>query len=61
MARLCCAHVCMVLLYGFMGELGVVVMSVTEVGAVLGSAGGDQQQCLLVAAADSQHDALKRI
>ena len=61
MTRLCCAHVCMVLLYGFMGELGVAAMSVTEVGAVFGSAGGDQQRCLLVAAAGSQHDARKRI
>ncbi len=51
----------MMLLYGFMGKLGVAAMSVTEVGAVLGSAGGDQQPCLLVAAAGSQHDALKRI
>ncbi len=61
MARLCCAHVCMVLLYGLMGELGVAAMSVTEVGAVFGSANADHQRCLLMAAAASQHDALKRI
>jgi hypothetical protein len=59
MARLCCAHVYMVLLCGFMGELSAVVMSLTELGAVLGSATADHQRCLLMAAAASQHDALK--
>ena len=61
MACLCCARAYAVLLCGFIGELGVAAMSTTEVGAVLGSAGGDYQRCLLVAAADNQHDTIKRI
>lgn len=60
MVCLCVAHTCMMLLRGFMGELGLVVMSVTEVGTVLGSPGVDDQRCPLAAAAGSQHDALKR-
>lgn len=61
MACLCCAHVYVMLLYGFMGELGLAAMSVTEVGAVFGSPGVDDQRCLRVAAAGSQHDARKLI
>jgi hypothetical protein len=58
---LCVAHAYMMLLRGFMGELGPAVMSVTEVGAVLGSAAVDHQPCLLMTAAGSLHDALKLI
>ena len=58
---LCVAHAYMMLLRGFMGELGPAVMSVTEMGAVLGSAAVDHQPCLLMTAAGSLHDALKLI
>lgn len=51
----------MMLLRGFMGELGLAAMSVTEVGAVLGSVVVHHQRCLLVAAAGSLHDALMLI
>ena len=44
-----------------MYELGLSAMSVTELSAVLGSAGVDLERCLLVTAADSQLDAIKLI
>jgi hypothetical protein len=61
MARLRYAHVHMVLLRGFMGELDLAAMSMTDVGAVVGSAGYIHQRCVLVAAAGSQQDALKLV
>jgi hypothetical protein len=61
MARLCCKCVYTMLLRGSVYELGLSAMSVTEVSAVLGSAGVDLERCLLVTAADSQLDAIKLI
>jgi hypothetical protein len=49
----------MMLLRGFVGELGLEAMSMTELGAVLDSAAVDHQPCLLVAAASSQHGTRK--